>query len=273
LLPISILMAMLVLAPATVRAAGTPEQACQAAKNLAAGKYAACRQNAEKNFVLADATKYANAILTCEAKFATAWQKAIDKATQAGATCPDAPLTGSEYKTVIDAHTDNVATALAGGGLDMHTCGNGTIEAGESCDLGTVGGSTSSTAAALPYGRLACGAGCVFDTSGCFGCPGANIGGSCWMLGAKGASCLGTCTNAGLTYDPATGNAAASSESCKALVTTMLNYNPLAPPLTVGGTSSAGVGCTVFNLPSLIIGTSTTADGVDGQLRRVCACH
>jgi hypothetical protein len=40
------------------------------------------------------------------------------KATAAGATCPDAPLTGAQFKTVIDEHSDNITTALNGGGLE-----------------------------------------------------------------------------------------------------------------------------------------------------------
>ena len=48
-------------------AAVTPEQKCRAAKNLAAGQYAACRQNAEKGLALTgDATKYGAAIDKCE---------------------------------------------------------------------------------------------------------------------------------------------------------------------------------------------------------------
>ena len=32
--------------------------------------------------------------------------------------CPDAPLTGAQFKTVIDEHSDNISTALGGGGLE-----------------------------------------------------------------------------------------------------------------------------------------------------------
>jgi len=109
-------------------AAATPEQKCQAAKNQAAGKYAACRQNAEKGLAASDdATKYGAAITKCEGKLATAWQKATDAATEAGAICPEAPLTVADFKTAIDANCDNVATALDGGGLidcsaDLTTC-------------------------------------------------------------------------------------------------------------------------------------------------------
>lgn len=117
-----------------------PDLKCQAGKNQAAGKYSACRQGAEKTFVLTgDVTKYNDAIGKCESKFSTAWQKEIDKATAAAATCPDAPLVAAEFKSAIDAHSAIIATALAGGGLidcpsDLVTCNN---------DLGTCSGSLS----------------------------------------------------------------------------------------------------------------------------------
>jgi hypothetical protein len=109
----------LLLVTSVTQAAGTPEQKCQSGKNKAAGKYAACRQTAESKVVLTgDLTKYSATIVKCETKFASSWQRAIDIATAAMTTCPDAPLTGPQFKTVIDEHSDNITTALAGGGLD-----------------------------------------------------------------------------------------------------------------------------------------------------------
>ena len=122
----------------TALAAATPQQKCQGGKNQAAGKYAACRQSAEKGFALkGNTTKYNDAILKCETKFGTAWQKEISKAAAAGATCLDAPLVAGDFKLAIDAHADIVATALGGGGLvdcpaDLATC---------TSDLGTCNGS------------------------------------------------------------------------------------------------------------------------------------
>jgi len=107
-----------VLAAHPVAAVPTAAQKCQGAKNSAAGRYCNCRQQAEKRLALTgDAAKYSTAITRCESKFAAQWQKAIDKASAAGATCPDAPLIVSQYKTAIDDHCDNIATALGGGGL------------------------------------------------------------------------------------------------------------------------------------------------------------
>jgi hypothetical protein len=113
---------------ATATLAATPQQKCQGSKNLAAGKYAACRQQAEKGLALdGDTARYDKATAKCEKNFARAWQKAVDKATKAGATCLDAPLVEGDFKAAVDAHAAIVATALGGGGLvdcpvDLATC-------------------------------------------------------------------------------------------------------------------------------------------------------
>jgi hypothetical protein len=263
----------------------TPEQKCQAAKNLAAGKYLACRQNAEKRSALTpDATKYSEAIAKCDASLAKSWQGAIDKATAVGAACLDAPLAAGDYKPVLDALSTNVATALAGGGLTLPTtCGNGSIEAGESCDFGTLGGAScnTATAGAKPFGGVSCGAGCVLDTSGCFPCPGTLALGACWLHnGVKGDSCTSICAAHGLAYDPATATVAGSggsSANCLAVASALFPFYtspPYPSPLFVQNTSSSGVGCTVFNLPTLVRDTvPTLADAGDAQLARICACH
>ena len=103
-----------------VLAAPLPDQACRAAKNKAAGKYASCRQVAEGKLATnGDVVKYADAIAKCGTKFATAWQKAIDKANLASATCPDDPLTVSDFQAAINVHTDNIASGLSGAGLQQ----------------------------------------------------------------------------------------------------------------------------------------------------------
>ena len=266
-------------------AAVTPEQKCQAAKNLAAGKYLACRQNAEKRVALTpDATKYGEAIAKCEASLTKAWQGAIDKATAAGASCFDAPLAAGDYKPVLDALSTNVATALDGGGLILpNTCGNGAIEAGETCDFGTLGGNScsSATAGTKPYGNVSCGAGCVLDTSGCFPCPGTVVLGACWLYNSiKGDSCTSICSAHGLAYDPATASVAGSGGSnanCLTVASALFPFYtspPYPSPMSVQGTSSTGVGCTVFNLPTLVRdAVATLADAGDAQLARICACH
>ena len=151
----------------------TPEQHCQSAKNKAAGKYAACRQNAEAKLASSLATaddlqKYTDALAKCATKYTDAWGKAVEKATAASATCPDAPLTVADFQVVIEDHTENVATALAGGALLR--CGNGVIDFDEPCDQNNLNGQTCVTLG-YSFGTLACGAGCVLETSGCYSPP------------------------------------------------------------------------------------------------------
>ena len=276
-IPTAAIAAML-LAATTVLAGPTPEQKCQAAKNSAAGKYAACRQSAEKTRVsTGDVEKYDDAIAKCETRFHDAWQKAIDNATNAEATCPDAPLAAADYKSLIDAHSSDIGTALAGGGLPVpDACGNATVDAGEDCDIGTLGGQTCSTATAgvAPYGTLNCGAGCTFNVSGCFGCPGQIVNGSCWILGWEGDSCVNACAGLGMTYDPATASAgsAGSDESCLALALTL--RGPSTQPLYVQGTYNVGFGCARFSADTVIRDSApTTGEAVNSQMERYCACR
>jgi uncharacterized protein DUF1566 len=148
----------LVSAPAG--AAPTPQHKCQAGKNKAAGNYATCLQNAESKLAAtSDNTKYNDAINKCKLKFfgdppggGGAWQKLIDKATKAGATCPDAPLTGAQFETVINEHSSNVSTALKGGGLedcptDLSQCQG---------DLAACNASTLPAARILQTGQAGC---------------------------------------------------------------------------------------------------------------------
>jgi hypothetical protein len=94
------------------------QQQCEAAKNSAAGKYAACRQSAAANLAkTGDTAKYAATIAKCQQKFTGAWAKAGEKATASGDTCLDAPLGASAFDGVITDHTDNIKTALEGGSL------------------------------------------------------------------------------------------------------------------------------------------------------------
>jgi len=56
--------------------AATPAQKCQAGKNKAAGKYAACRHGAEaKLATTGDGGAYSAALGKCTTKNAAAWQK------------------------------------------------------------------------------------------------------------------------------------------------------------------------------------------------------
>jgi hypothetical protein len=108
----------------TTSAAATPAQKCQSGKNNAAGKYAYCRQKAEaKLAVTSDNAAYTLALQKCADKYTTAWS---GLETKAGGACPSA---GDEapIQAAIDAHTVNIASALAGGTLsecanDLATC-------------------------------------------------------------------------------------------------------------------------------------------------------
>jgi len=89
-----------------------PQQKCEAGKNYAAGKYAACRQTAEKKLVLTgDATRYTTAIAECDTLLSMKWQRLEAAATAKGTTCPS---TGDEaaVQTFLTANADAVATAL-----------------------------------------------------------------------------------------------------------------------------------------------------------------
>jgi len=157
---------------ATAVYAADPVVRCESAKNKAAGKYAACRLSAQAKLVTTgDTARYDSALAKCETKFTTSWEKAIGAATKAGATCLDAPLSGVDFQTAIDEHSDNITTALSGGGLIDYAaavaCGNGTIDAGEECDQGNLNGQTCLTQG-FGAGTLVCGSGCLFDTTACY---------------------------------------------------------------------------------------------------------
>ena len=109
---------VLVVSAGVAGAASSAALRCQAGKNTAAGKYAACRQTAEAHFVTTgDMTKYTAALAKCDATLTKKWAKLEQVAANVGASCPDAPLTGAQFGTVINECTDNLATALGGGGL------------------------------------------------------------------------------------------------------------------------------------------------------------
>ena len=146
-------------------AAPSPIQRCESGKNKAAGKYAACRQNAQAKLVLTgDTIKYNEAIAKCEVKFADKWIALEVTAAKKGVSCPDAPLTEAQFKTVIDGHTGNITTALGGSGLVW--CGNGVKDGSESCDGGDLGGK-SCTSFGFASGTLICAANCDLDTTAC----------------------------------------------------------------------------------------------------------
>lgn len=111
-------IAALLLGAASAPAKPTPVQKCQGGKNQAAGKYAACRQNAEaKLATTGDTVKYNAALDKCELKFRSTWQKLEASAAKAGATCLDGAPSASAFDGVIGSCTNNVAGALRGEAL------------------------------------------------------------------------------------------------------------------------------------------------------------
>jgi hypothetical protein len=195
-----------------------PGPKCQSAKNKDAGKYAACRQKAEAGLVkTGDATKYAEAIAKCDAKFFDKWAKAAE--TAGAGTCPDGIADPNTLTEFITEHSDAVATALAGGGLPLgvgtcnvdlaaclaKTCGNGVIDPNEDCDWGNLNGGTC-LSEGFDLGTLGCVPGtCTYDTSGCANCAdvgGVLVGGACWYLASVGnKSCDSVCASKGLACD------------------------------------------------------------------------
>lgn len=118
-------LVVLVAGPAS--AATTPAQKCGSGKNQEAGKYAACRQKAEAAFAIkGDSGARAAALERCQAKYGRKWTSLEAKA--AGA-CPSVGDQAA-IQAAIDVHTDDVASALAGGTLSdcnaqLATCAGG----------------------------------------------------------------------------------------------------------------------------------------------------
>lgn len=191
----------LMIAAVTAFAAGkaeaqrlSPEARCQASKGAEAGKYAACLHKAEVRLLKTRGTcsstpttrcfrdddcpisetclkdtspgsGYATAVDKCASKFDTKWDRSESRA--APTACLDG-LAAEEIRGTISPYVAKVTGALAGLGLGAPlTCGDGAIDSGEACDQSQLGGETCQSQG-FAAGELACGAGCVFDTSSCF---------------------------------------------------------------------------------------------------------
>jgi hypothetical protein len=103
----------------------TPQQKCAAGKNTTAGKYAACRENAEAKLAGGgDPSKYTDALAKCESTFSTAWQKLEAKALAANASCP---ADDTVIKGKTDAYTDTVAALIGAGAVRFQDNGDGTV--------------------------------------------------------------------------------------------------------------------------------------------------
>lgn len=117
---LAVLVAAVLLLAVTVAQAASPEQACKSGKNKTAGRYAACRENAEAKLAKGgDPSKYNEAIGKCASKFSFAWQKL-----EALASCP---ADDTVIKGKTDAYTDTVAALIGGVGSRFVDNGDGTV--------------------------------------------------------------------------------------------------------------------------------------------------
>jgi hypothetical protein len=150
----------------TAAQAADPAVNCESGKLKEAGKYGNCRLKADSKAVKkgeAKAVKKGEAAdyTKCETKFADKWAKTETKA--GVGICPsEGDQASIDARITTDAA--EIATLLAGGAVSV--CGNSVVEAGEDCDFGDLNGETCATQGLFGDG-LACGVGCVFDTSGC----------------------------------------------------------------------------------------------------------
>jgi hypothetical protein len=151
------LMGVLLCSISTAEAGVTAAQKCETAKLKAAGKYDLCRLLTQAKAAKSGAMPDFSA---CDAKYSAKWSQAE---TNAGGMC----LSSGDAATVqafLSQGTTAVGVALAG--KPLPACGNGVIDPGEQCDQSNLNGQTCSLQG-FAGGVLTCGAGCVFDTSGC----------------------------------------------------------------------------------------------------------
>lgn len=265
--PFALSAVLTLIAASSASAVNVPDK-CEAGKNSAAGKYAACRQAAEakaiKTGLPADFSK-------CDSTLADKWSKLEDAA---GGACPTNG-DDDDVKSFVTAQSGAIATALAGDGFP--SCGNGVVDqAGEHCDGADFDGSSCGTLELA--GTLSCDGDCTFDASNCFPCPGSIVGDFCWLLSGSNESCETTCLDAGLTYDEATRTYAGSDgnlANCNAVLDAL---NPLSEFYTAYDSTDfpcpTGWGCvydeTGFEYRCL--NPSTTAAAQSVNIRRACAC-
>ena len=125
-------LAALLLGTSAARAAGTPEQQCQAARYKEAGKYVACQQKVMAKLYGGTSAAFDEALAKCTAKYTGKWSKLQAKASGTGSTCDNDRfeddgngtvtdwLTGLQWEQKTDDATihdkDDVYSWSAGGG-------------------------------------------------------------------------------------------------------------------------------------------------------------
>lgn len=273
---------VLVLAGAA-RGAQSPAQKCETAKNLQAGKLAACLQKAEARLLKTrggcsvfnesicyddedcpvpqtcekDPTRYNDAVDRCNAKFTASWQKLEQTASGKGAICPDGLQDGEVITAVADC-VANVAGGLAGDGLtggsgdlaqctaDLNTC---TSDLGAAqTDLGTC-----TTGLGSCNGNLNS---CAADLGTCTG----SLGTCTTELGMAQTDLL-TCDGNLTTCTNDLGTAQSALNTCSNDLTTC--EGDLTVALECGnGAVDAGEDCDLGNLNSATCASEGFAGGV-----------
>jgi hypothetical protein len=262
----------IILGASSALAAVEPEAKCRAAKNKITGQYYACRQKAVATAAvkggMPDYTK-------CVSKFSEKWSSAESAAASA---CPDNYPVPNDVEAIISSQAALTAGIVGGADIETPTCGDGVINvAGEHCDGAALDGQTCASFGM--FGTLSCSSECTVDVSACTTCPASSMlyEGSCWVLGATGASCDAACATVGLVYDSATSTVAGSSgtdEDCLALLyATGASGGELDH---VGDCVDGGYGCAVwseFGFRARCLTPST--DGISSKAghQRVCACQ
>jgi hypothetical protein len=263
----------IILGASSALAAVGPEAKCRSAKSKITGQYYACRQKAVATAAvkggMPDYTK-------CVAKFSEKWSSAESAAASA---CPDNYPVPNDVETLVSSQAAVVAGIVDGADIETPECGDGVVNvAGEHCDGAALDGQTCASFGM--FGTLSCTSECTVDLSACTTCPGSALPyeGSCWVLGALGASCDAACASIGLAYDPATATVAGSSGTdadCLALL-----YATGAPggELDNAGGDCAGLasGCSViteFGFRARCGTPATTSDASYGPMQRVCGCQ
>lgn len=167
-----ILIAAVVCSAVAANAAATPAEKCQAGKTQEAGKYASCRLKAQAKLTQGgDLARYNTALDRCADKLEKRFLKLEEEAVSRGATCPTTS-DAADAIALVGSCADTVAEGTSSGGsfpvsCTGPDCGDGLIDAGEDCDLGNLNGGSCANEGFVG-GVLACGAGCVFDTSECY---------------------------------------------------------------------------------------------------------
>jgi len=122
--PRSLALVTLLIVSQAAGATTTPEQACEAGQNQAAGKLAACLAKAQKKHALdGDAAALNASVTACTNEIYDTWDELEQQALDAGSSCPG---TADRLTTrvFVQACVDELAEAVNGGSLplDVTTC-------------------------------------------------------------------------------------------------------------------------------------------------------